>query len=66
MSHLGCLAAMSRDAASQYHLDVITPMNGSFSLLSVGGGEKAYVTTVAKFEFLGIPLSKVQFMKQFF
>lgn len=57
---------MSRDAASQYHLDVITPMNGSFSLLSVGGGEKAYVTTVAKFEFLGIPLSKVQFMKQFF
>lgn len=53
---------MSRDAASQYHLDITTPMNGSFSVLGVGGDEKAYVTTVAKFEFLGIPLSKIQFM----
>jgi tetratricopeptide (TPR) repeat protein/predicted aspartyl protease len=55
-------STIARDAASQYHLDVDTPMNGSFSLVGAGGSEKAYVTTVAKFEFLGMPLSKIQFL----
>jgi tetratricopeptide (TPR) repeat protein/predicted aspartyl protease len=55
-------STMSRDAASRYHLAVTSPMNGSLNLEGMAGSETAYITTVAKFEFLGIPLPKVQFI----
>ena len=53
---------MWRDAAEQYHLPVGTLANGSFYVQGLGGSEKGQVATVDKFEFLGIPLRKVQFI----
>jgi len=55
-------STMWRDAAEQYHLSVGTLANGAFYVQGLGGSEKGQVATVDTFEFLGVPLRKVQFI----
>lgn len=51
-----------RDAATQYHLRVVPMPGDSFYIQGPGGIKKARQTVVGSFEFLGIPLSNVQFL----
>jgi tetratricopeptide (TPR) repeat protein/predicted aspartyl protease len=55
-------STMWRDAAEQYHLPVGSLANGAFYVQGLGGSEKGQVATVDTFEFLGVPLRKVQFI----
>lgn len=55
-------STISRDAAAQYHLDARPPLDGSLPIMGTGGSQDALVTTVDEFGFLGMTLSKVQFM----
>ncbi|HEX5458450.1 MAG TPA: tetratricopeptide repeat protein [Steroidobacteraceae bacterium] len=55
-------STMWRDAADRFHLPVGSLANGAFYVQGLGGSEKGQVATVDKFEFLGVPLRKVQFI----
>jgi tetratricopeptide (TPR) repeat protein/predicted aspartyl protease len=55
-------STMSYDAAKQYQLAVTSVSSHSFMVRGAGGVERARVTTVKSFEFLGTPLSNVPFI----
>lgn len=51
-----------RDAAARYRLPISHILGGAFFVSGVGGSERADVATAKSFEFLGIPMSNVQFV----
>jgi tetratricopeptide (TPR) repeat protein/predicted aspartyl protease len=55
-------STMWRDAAARYQLPVTPAPGDSLYIEGVGGREKAEIATIKSFEFLGVPLSKVQFL----
>jgi tetratricopeptide (TPR) repeat protein len=55
-------STMWRDAAVQFQLPITPLRGGNFQISGTGGRERAEVATAESFEFLGVPLSKVQFL----
>lgn len=52
-----------RDTAAQYRLPITSlPDGGNFYISGAGGNEKAWVGTVQSFQFLEVPIAKVQFI----
>lgn len=55
-------STISYDAAKQYQLAVTSASSHGFYIRGTGGDERARLTIVKSFEFLGTPLSKVPFL----
>ena len=55
-------STMSYDAAKQYQLAVTSVSGHTFNIGGAGGGERARLTIVKSFGFLGTSLSKVPFL----